>query len=817
LPLEEDAIMNLRELRVGWRALIKEPSYSLVVVLGLAVGFAACLLLIGFVRYSWQYDAQVPDVDNVYIAKLRYNIDSASPWFEQAPSLLREVAQTTPSVTDATGMVRWGDIPVRVGNQLFQLQGNPVFPHFASMLGVKVLEGNIDIALTQPDSIVITGDAAQRLFGTTHALNRTVQIDGKTIRIAAVVIDPPTNTIMPYQVLFGTQSVLIDDRMRTALSNGSNWIKLLIRVRPGSSLTAITDLMQQAVDASPVTQEQINPEIRQRLGTRKVMDIAFSPLREAYFDRDIAANPIDKPGDRGDKTVITGLAAIALLILVLAAINYVNLATVRVLQRQREIGIRKTLGAGTWQIVRQFCVESLLVTMIAVTAGLALAWIALPLFSELMNRKLDSVFSIANIAFAFTLAVALGMICAIYPAWIAIKVKPAQTLAGRQNTESMHGMRLRRALNVIQLAGAMGLAGVALAVAWQTEFALRADPGFDPSPLLIVDIPESAKDSEKARGFITALSRQAGVTGIAVSTDAVGRFDNVWGIELKREGGSSVFLEMKSVSANFFEQYRINAAAGRLYDSHIDKEDDAKSLIINAEAARQLGFATPQAALGQVVLLNTTDGKTQSQRIIGIAPEVRFHSLHEAPRAIGYELWGAGTTLSVRAAGSVPKVEQAIWQLWPSYFPDKMARIYHADDILSASYDNDSRLARLLVLSTIVILAIAAFGAYALSARTVQRRAREIVLRKLHGASTGDIGLLVVREIGKLIFVAAIISSPLAAITIDHYLSGYVEHAPIGYWTLLFALAVTCVTALLAAARHTWIAAQMPPAKALKI
>jgi len=810
----EQFIMNLRDFRIGWRTLIKESGYSLIVVLGLAIGFAACLLLIGFVRYSWQYDAQVPEVDNVYVAKLRYNVDTASPWFEQTPSLLREVGLSSPGVIDVTGIARWGNLSVRVDDRLFQLQGNPVFPNFASMLGIKAIEGNVGTALTQPDGIVITETAARHLFGTSPALGHTVQIDGKTLRIAAIVIDPPTNTIMPYEALFGMQSILINDDARASLSNGANWVKLLFRIRPGSSLAVITDILQAAVDRSP--EMQVTPEIRQRLGSRKVMDIALSPLRDAYFDRNVAANPIDKPGDRGDRVTVAGLGVIALLILALAAMNYVNLATVRVLQRQREIGIRKTIGASTWQIVRQFCMESLLVAMLAVTIGLILAWFALPIFSELMHRKLDSIFSLANIGFALALAAILGLLCAIYPTWIAIRVKPAQSLTGRSDTESRQGQRLRHAMVIIQMSGAMGLAGVALAVAWQTEFALRADPGFNAAPLLIVDLPEQVKDGSKARSFMDALKHQPGVAGIAISTDAVGRFDNVWGLDIKREGGSTVFLELKSVSVNFFEQYQIKPVVGRLFDSHIDKEDDSIPIVINEVAARQLGFTSPQAALGQIIT-SVIDGKVQEKRIIGVAPEVRFHSLHEAPRAIGYELWTAGSTLSVRVTGSVADVERAIPGLWRSYFTNTILRTYRADSILAASYDDDSRLARLLTVSTLVILAIAAFGAYALSARSAQRRAREIVLRKLYGARPSDIGLLITREIGMLILIASIAGLPIAGVTIDRYLSQYAEHAPIGYWTLLFALMVTGLTALLAAARHVWIASRTLPAKILQV
>jgi len=303
------------------------------------------------------------------------------------------------------------------------------------------------------------------------------------------------------------------------------------------------------------------------------------------------------------------------LILALAAINYVNLTTVRILRRQREIGMRKVLGAGVQQIALQFLAESLLVAMLATGLGLLLAWIFLPLFSELMNRKLEGIFSLSNVGAAILIGLLLGTLTAIYPAWVAMRVRPGAVLAGRPDVESARGRHLRRFMTVLQISTAVSLASVALAIAWQTDFAIHASPGFDPAPLLVVDLPEGVKASEKARGFIAALSRQRSVAGIAIADDAVGRSVNRWGLDVKREGSASVFVEMKSVSANFFEQYRIAPVAGRLFDARIDKEDDPVPIILNAVAARALGFPSAEAALGQTLFYSGPGGKVLNKRM----------------------------------------------------------------------------------------------------------------------------------------------------------------------------------------------------------
>ena len=806
--------MKLQDFRIGWRALAVAPAYSLVVVLGLGVGLAACLLLLGFVRFSVQYNTHIPDVDNVYVVKMRHNVQPTAPWFDQAPLLLRGTAQKTAGVVDVTGYISSRPLKTtaRVNGQLRQLNSLTVLPGFAGMLGVRVLRGDLKAALERPEGFVMTEAAALAMFGTVDIIGKTMQIEGNLLRAGAVVATPPANTTVQFETLFGVNSLIVEETVRNEMLTGSRgwWAKLLVKVAPGASLPSITATLQQAVDAAPFNQN-ISPEVKARLGKRKAADIELSPLRYAYFDQKVAPHFIFAPGERADPVVVAGLAAIALLILVLAAINYVNLATVRVLRRQREIAMRKVLGAGSRQIALQFLAESMVVALLATGLGLLLAWLALPLFSQLVERQLDSMLSPFNIGAALVLGVLLGFVTAAYPAWTALRVQPERLLAGRPDTESVGGMRVRRVMTVAQVAAAMGLASVTMAIAWQTDFAMRAPPGFDPAPLLIVDLPEPVRFDKKAESLIAALKAQPEVAGVALSEDAVGRRQSFWTRQISRPGGVAVAVDLKSVSAGFFAQYRLKAASGRLFDERIDKDGDPVPMVLNAIAARELGFASPSEAVGQSVASAGFDGKVIHKRIVGIAPDLRYDTLHEAPRATAYELNSAVTTLTLRSRGPLGDTERVVRTLWPRYFPDAVLKTHRAADILTANYAGEARIANLLAVATGIALAIAAFGTYVLSAHTVQRRAKEIVLRKLHGARPSDIGMLVLREIGGLGLLAAAIALPLGALAIQRYLSTYVEHAPIGYWTLLLALGATLAVALAAVARHAWQAMRMSP------
>ena len=405
-------------------------------VLGLAVGSPRSCCCQGFARYSWSYNAQVPDAEHVYLIKHRFNVEGGRRWWDKAPMVLREAARATPGVTDATGYLGWFPLNIQVDGQLHKLRSLTVLPGFAEMMGLEAVKGDLTEALTRPDAFAITESAALRLFGTTDVLGRAFllnSVETKSVaRIAAILRDPPANTTIPFESLNGLNLSLVPPCFATKRCTGQmGWPgHLLIRLHPDASVAAVTEALQKFMDQA-VLRLNLPPAAMAALGGAKVMDIQLLPLREAYFDRNVVVDAHTLGVDRGDREVVAGLMAIAVLILVLAAINYVNLATIRVIRRQREIGMRKVLGFGNGRLALQFLAESLLVSLLATVIGLALAVLALPWFAALVNRDLSGMLSLANIAAALGVGVIVGLVVSIYPAWIAFRVRPAQVLAGR--------------------------------------------------------------------------------------------------------------------------------------------------------------------------------------------------------------------------------------------------------------------------------------------------------------------------------------------------------------------------------------------------
>jgi putative ABC transport system permease protein len=357
-----------------------------------------------------------------------------------------------------------------------------------------------------------------------------------------------------------------------------------------------------------------------------------------------------------------------------------------------------------------------------------------------------------------------------------------------------------------------------LAVTLQTRHAMHAPLGFDPSPLLVAQLPVgmSAQYTDQARGLREALAQQPTIAGVAASNDAPGRNREVWASDFRREGGDQVFLEIKAVSVNFFELHGIAPVAGRLFKSS-DKEDESSSpLILNAEAARVLGYKSPELAVGTHMQVRGMQLTMQDHVVLGIAPPIRFNSLREAPRPVVYIATSAGATLIVKARGSLAEAERTLRELWPKHLTNAVPKIQPSREIFAESYDDDARLARLLALSTLIAMLIAAGGAYVLAADAVQRRTREIALRKLFGARRRHIGSLVARELGAMVLVAAVIALPLAALAIARYLAPFSDHAPLAYAALVVALLVAVTVVAVAAARQSWRAMSMRPSAALR-
>jgi hypothetical protein len=786
--------MSLKDLRLAWRLLAREPVYSAVAILGLAVALAACFLLFGLVRYAWTHNAAIRDADRIYVVKERRNLLPRPDWGESAPPPLRQLATASGLAQDGTS-ARPVQLAARIGARLVQVNLAVVAPNYARFFGLRVLAGDADAALARPDALVLSRAEALRLFGTADVIGKVLSIDGAPFVVRALIADMPANTSPEFDLLLGEGRHGWDREPADGRAAWSRRARLYLRTAPGADPGALQQALEQAV---AVERDSVFSAAFTAGHPKPYTSIAVTPLSKVYFDPDLLSS---RASERyGSPTAIAGLAGLGVLILLLAASNYVNLAAVRTAARRREIAVRKSLGISGAGLATQFLAESLLVGAGATLIGAVLAWLMLPLFSELVGRPLASSYGTAGWAVLAALGLGTGLLSGLYPAWLAARVPASAALGGRSG-ETAEGQRMRRMLTVVQFAAAIGLAGASLAVWWQARYASLADPGFDPRPQLVLALPGDP-GSAAVHAFKAALARLPGVGGVAAMQDAVGRDGNKSVILIDRPGRESVPLELKDVGATFFEVFGLRPLAGKLFSRRGEE-----GVVLNARAALALGYATPAAAVGQLI-----DGNS---RVIGIAPDVRYNSLREKPEPIMYRLDENQGVLTVRTHGPLPEVRAAVESLWARHFPNDVPEVETASSVFAANYAEDLRQARLLALAAVVATALACFGIYVLSSYTIRRRAREFVLRKLHGATPRHIALLVAREWLALLGVGALLALAPAWLWTERYLAGFVERAPMGWWPLAIACAGVGLVALAGCARQAVAAMRLSPALAL--
>jgi len=382
--------MKLRNLRLAWRLLAREPVYSAVAVLGLAVALAACFLLFGLVRYAWSYNGALQGADGIYVVKERRNMFPRPDWVEKGPPLLAARAKAAGLVSDSTDG-RSEQLAARIGERLVQLRLTVVEPNYLAFFGIRALAGDADAALARPDALVLSRSEALRLFGTADALGKVLTVGGAPFVVRAVTADLPANTSPDFGALLGKGVHSWDPPPTTTLGAWSRGARLYLRPAPGVGAAQLEAALERIVaterDASlPASLTDGRP--------KPLTSIAVTALSRVYFDADLLAG---RAGERyGSPAAIAGLGLLGLLILALAAVNYINLAAVRTAARRREIAVRKALGISGIGLAGQFVAESLLVGASSTLLGALLAWLTLPLFSELVGRPLAGSYGLAG-------------------------------------------------------------------------------------------------------------------------------------------------------------------------------------------------------------------------------------------------------------------------------------------------------------------------------------------------------------------------------------------------------------------------------------
>jgi len=813
--------------RGAWRQLRGEPGPAALVILGLALGLALTLLAAAMIRDKLWADAGLPEVDRMVTFEWRVRGPGGitTEWFPDVPATpllggLRDAKAPVGLMSRALN----APLPTRAddghgGQRHARLWTLLADPDIHELFALKAVSGDLATAMASPEGVALTEAGALKLFGTTQALGRqltaAVTLYGEdkprqldvTLMVMAIIATPnPHGTLGSYDALAGFNA----PAAKTFVEQESGWAlpagHLYARLQPGATPETLTALAQHLLDLQPIP-PGLPADFLKGGGS-------FAYLRAlAMNDRGLhgAGSPLRL-------LQMGALAAAALAVLSLAVINFVNLWSVRTLRRQREIGLRKSLGAGVPALVAQFFVEAWVIVLLASGLGLLLAWWAAPTVAALMAHEfITPVLSPAGVGLVLGLSAAVAALSVLPLAFIARRVQPAASLAGRSHSEGAAGRWLRRLLTMLQFSAAALFTAMTAVVLWQNHHAGHIDRGFDVRDRLAFDLPWEIQ----APQIRTLLARIAGwpeVQAVAASTDVPGRDFARYYSEFVGAGGKPVNLSIGAeFTPDWLKTYGIRVLAGRLSAEHAAEAD---AVVLDRSAAQALGFNPPESAVGHPLGTNSQYHGGKPVTVAAVIDDIRLEDTRSAhlpnvlrPKA---ELRGGVISLHSRdVAATRAKLDALLREVLPEASPQVMT----VADQQARKIAEDVRLGRLVAVVGALALFMSALGIYALAAYTLRRREREIVLRKLHGAGHRPVAWLLAREFGAVVGLACLLALPLAAWLAEAYLSQFVDRAdmgPLGVGPLaIAALALVAVTAL-AISRHLRAAFALRPAQALQ-
>lgn len=813
-------------LAAAFRNLARNKLYAGVTILGLAVGFAAALLIGLYVRDELTFDNFVPGHDRVYLVTETIGLPSAKPIESQVTPMMlaRPLKQFFPEVEASTRLspsyfpptVRRGEI-VAAEERVYWAD-----PNFFQVMPLPVLAGDLSRALEAPDGIVLTRAMARKYFGKDTPIGETLKIEGQSMRVTAVLKDLPSNTHLTADMIGSAKAPVGPIVQYEAINNAlSNTLATYVRLKPG---------------ASPATME---PRFREFLETR--VPIVGIGADFGHITRTLHLVPLTQihltPSTQGalkpnaDPAVLRAIAAVGVLIVVVAAINFVTLMTARAARRAVEVGVRKALGASRRDLIVQFLGEAFLYVLAAGVLALSLAELLIGPVGALLQRKLVLDY-LHDPALALTVVLVLlltGLLAGAYPAAVLSSFRPSQVLKGGPVTAGGSGA-VRQALVVGQFAVLVALVLVAITIARQTLFALNDGLGVDKNQVVAVfsrPCIEPLRDE---------LRRQPGVVGVAcASYTSLNMGNNRDSIPL---GGRKIDISTSSVDFGFFEVFRIRPIAGRLLDRSrpadgaLDNPDVHPPVILNETAVRQLGFPSPQAAIGKTIQWHGIWDETMRREtftvtplrpseIIGVVPDFTLGSIREP---ILPTLYSIGRNVPPNSIAMVARIEAertpeafaAIDRLWDRLGGGRPLLRVTFDFLLLRYYLDTLIQGATVMIASAIALVIAALGLFALSAFTTERRTKEIGIRKALGASSADILKLLLWQFAKPVLIANVIAWPAAWLILNWWLSSFAYHVDVAPWTFVAAGAGALVIALTTVFVHALKVARAKPVGALR-
>jgi len=781
-------------VKVALRNLQKHKGYAFINVAGLAVGITSCLLILLYGQDEVRYDRFHAHADRMYrVLEANTAETNASSMFFVADRLV----EAYPEVQAATRLFRHWEAPLIALEQTGYIEDQFFFADsaFFDVFSFPLLRGDPETALDAPFSVVLTETAARQYFGDADPMGRTMRYNTRhELRITGVMQDVPSQSHFRPDFVAAMPTLPLVSYARIQ----EQWKVFYTYVVLREGVPA-DDLAQKAEDF-----------YRRHYGPDSPARLLLQPVTEIHL-RSQVANEIEA---NSDVRYLYLLSAIGLLILLIACINYMNLATARSAHRAREVGMRKMAGAYRGQIVRQFFGESLFLSLLALLLSVGLARLLLPVLNQLTGKALSLDLGAGwLLAGGIGLALWVGLIAGVYPALFLSRFHPAEVLKG-QFRSSRHGRWLRKSLVVVQFATSVVLLIGTLVVYQQLDYVRASKLGFDTEQVVVIPV----QDPEVRRHYATLCEewlRNPEVVAVGATSSSYPGRSHSFGHTVKRVGASedeAVVMYRNWVDSSFVGTLGLELAAGRGFSGAREAEETA--VLLNEAAVQALGWTAPEAALGETVLL----GASEERMVLGVVKDFHFKSLHHRIEPlILTPQYHTPTNLLVRIRPrEVPRTLNTLQATWERFSPGQPFTYTFLDDTVEALYRADARWGQVVGYAALLALLIGCLGLFGLAAFSAEQRTKEVGVRKALGASVFGLVALLSGDFLRLVGVAFVVAAPVAYAIMHHWLENFAYRIEMSWQTFLMAGLIALLVAVVTVSYQAIKAALADPVKSLR-
>ena len=794
-------------IKIALRNLQKHKGYAFINIFGLAIGITASLVILQYVKYELSYDGFHENAEDIY--RVQFNSYSQGTLeFESATAFPRvgpAMKDEFPEVEEYArlflryggGIVRYEEVSNKEDN-VFQADQS-----FLTMFSYPMLRGDRNTALSAPNTAVISEETAFKYFGHEDPIGKRFRFGSQEEYEITGVIASPERSHLKFTFLLSYQTLVRE--WGENFDNAWGWYDFYTYLKLNSA-------------ADPDKLEASLPDFIDRQtgneNAHEETEFILQPMLDIHLHSDL----IQEARINGDGGATYFLLIIALFILIIAWVNYINLSTARAIERAREIGVRKAVGAQKQQLVRQFILESFLVNLIAAMFAIGLYVVSMIFFNQLIGKSLPFA-PAGGMAFwiGLSLAFVIGAVLSgLYPAFVLSSYRPTAVLKGKFASQRQ-GINLRKGLVIMQFVASVGLIAGTMIVADQLDFMRNQELGIEIEQTLVVNGPGVIENdslySEQFSSFKEQVLQNSSIRSVASSTEIPGNLI-YWTNGARQIGApseTSVIMYKVGIDYDYLDGYNHELLAGRGYSPSFTADEG--SVILNETATKVLFFDSPEAAIGQRIL---SGGDTL--QVVGVVADYHQEGLEKAFNQIAFLLRPNANSyysMKVNTANLGASIEH-VRAAYTTFFPENPYNYFFLDDFFDRQYVTHDRFGDVFNLFAMLAIFVAILGLFGLSSFNVTQRTKEIGIRKVLGSNLSGILFLLIKDFLKLVLIAGLIATPIVWLLMNRWLSEFAFRVDLSLTTFILAIFLTLIIAVLTVSYQSLAAALANPIKSLR-